>query len=229
MEPKILRVERVFPISLLQGRGYAWFENVFDGLVEEIKLRLCGCFVDKQATFVLNHEMYRLFYSVAPAIKGPYWNGIYIKEDLTPDYLPWNKDENPKGRILLEYREPVYIPFELTERKNTMPPESVINGFKIKELHLAIPTDLKIKKVIFNDPATIVFWNDGTKTVVKCQENDTFDHEKGLAMCIAKRFIGLKDFYKAFNPAFDKWLENLTVSEESIFERWNKAIEGIRK
>lgn len=25
-----------------------------------------------------------------------------------------------------------------------------------------------IKKVIFNDPATIVLWNDGTKTVVKC-------------------------------------------------------------
>ena len=28
---------------------------------------------------------------------------------------------------------------------------------------------LKIERVIFNAPATIVFWNDGTKTVVKCQ------------------------------------------------------------
>ena len=39
----------------------------------------------------------------------------------------------------------------------------------------------KIEKVIFNDPATIVIWADGSKTVVKCQEGDVFDKEKGLA------------------------------------------------
>ena len=38
----------------------------------------------------------------------------------------------------------------------------------------------KIKKVIFNEPATIVFWNDGTKTVVKTSPNDKFDKEKGI-------------------------------------------------
>ena len=43
----------------------------------------------------------------------------------------------------------------------------------------------EIKNVIFNDPATIVFWEDGTKTVVKCQDGDEFDPEKGLAMAIA--------------------------------------------
>ena len=213
MEPRTLRIERVFPNSFLQGRGYAWFESVFDILVEEMKLRLCGCFLDKQATFVMNREMYRLFYSVAPITKGPYWNGIYVKEDLTPEHILWDTNEKPKGRILLEYREQIFIPFELTERRNDMPPESVINGFKIKELHLAIPKDLKIEKVIFNDPATIVFWNDGTKTVVKCRVGDIFDHEKGLAMAIVKKYMGLKEFYKAFNPAFDKWLSELTVDD----------------
>ena len=48
---------------------------------------------------------------------------------------------------------------------------------------------LEIKKVIFNDPATIVFWKDGTKTVVKC-ENEEFDEEKGLAMAIVKSVFG---------------------------------------
>jgi len=38
----------------------------------------------------------------------------------------------------------------------------------------------KIKEVIFNEPATIVFWNDGTKTVVKTSPNDKFDKEKGI-------------------------------------------------
>ena len=205
MEPRVLRVERVFPNSFLQGRDYSWFQMVFNSLVEEIKLRLCGCFIYKQATFVMNREMYRLFYSVAPMIKGPYWDGIYIKEDLTPDCIPWDKDEKPKGRILLEYREPVYIPFELTERRNTMP----LGSFKPVEVHFAIFKDLEIEKVIFNNPATIVLWNDGTKTVVKAQEGDGWDMEKGLAMCIAKKMLGLKKFYKAYNEGTDKyWEEN---------------------
>ena len=59
-----------------------------------------------------------------------------------------------------------------------------------------------IKNVIFNDPATIVFWGDGTKTVVKA-ENEPFDPEKGLAMAIAKKSLGNKgDYYNEFK----KWL-----------------------
>lgn len=53
----------------------------------------------------------------------------------------------------------------------------------------------EIKNVIFNDPATIVFWNDGTKTVVKCQPGDSFDPEKGLAMAIVKKAYGNKGSY----------------------------------
>lgn len=52
-----------------------------------------------------------------------------------------------------------------------------------------------IKNVIFNPPATVVYWTDGTKTVVKCTENDTFDPEKGLAMAIAKRCAGNNGTY----------------------------------
>lgn len=53
----------------------------------------------------------------------------------------------------------------------------------------------EIKNVIFNDPATIVFWEDGTKTVVKCQDGDEFDPEKGLAMAIVKKAYGNKSNY----------------------------------
>lgn len=55
-------------------------------------------------------------------------------------------------------------------------------------------TATRTKDVIFNDPATIVFWNDGTKTVVKA-ENEPFDREKGLAMAISKKFLGNKGNY----------------------------------
>lgn len=56
-------------------------------------------------------------------------------------------------------------------------------------------TAASIKNVIFAPPATIVYWSDGSKTVVKCSEKDVFDPEKGLAMAIAKRCGGNKDSY----------------------------------
>lgn len=52
-----------------------------------------------------------------------------------------------------------------------------------------------IKNVIFAPPATIVYWSDGSKTVVKCSEKDIFDPEKGLAVAIAKRCGGNKGSY----------------------------------
>ena len=61
---------------------------------------------------------------------------------------------------------------------------------------------LKIKKVIFNDPATIILWTNGEKTVVKCSEGDEFDREKGLAMAICKEILGdkFKSTFKEFAP-----------------------------
>lgn len=66
-----------------------------------------------------------------------------------------------------------------------------------------------IKNVIFNEPATIVFWADGTKTVVKA-ENEDFDPEKGLAMAITKKVYGNKGSY--FNQ-IRKWV-NTYYEEE---------------
>ena len=51
-----------------------------------------------------------------------------------------------------------------------------------------------IVDVIFNGPATIVKWTDGTKTVVKCRD-EAFDKEKGLAMAICKKVMGNKGNY----------------------------------
>lgn len=62
-----------------------------------------------------------------------------------------------------------------------------------------------IRKVIFNDPATVVLWSDGTKTVVKCGPEDTFDMEKGLAMAIVKKMAGNDNrFHKVFKQYLKK-------------------------
>ena len=94
----------------------------------------------------------------------------------------------------------------------------------------------RIKNVIFNDPATIVFWSDNTKTVVKAQD-EPFDPEKGLAMAISKRALGNKFIY--YNE-IKKWLpkeKNETIIGKVITSEANsdgilvtaKVVDGIFK
>ena len=49
---------------------------------------------------------------------------------------------------------------------------------------------LYIDKVIFNGPATIVYWDDGTKTVVKCKPDDPYSKDAGVAMATLKKILG---------------------------------------
>lgn len=64
-----------------------------------------------------------------------------------------------------------------------------------------INLDKEIDHVVFNNPATIVFWKDGTKTVTKCHSEDTFNKETGLAMCIIRKLTGNKHY----NTVFEKY------------------------
>lgn len=73
-----------------------------------------------------------------------------------------------------------------------------------------------IKKVIFNVPATIVLWEDGTKTVVKCGDYDVFDPEKGLAMAIAKKALGNKYNYY---DIFEEWILEETAPENTFVDQ----------
>jgi hypothetical protein len=66
-----------------------------------------------------------------------------------------------------------------------------------------------IKDVIFNDPATIILWEDGTKSVVKATD-ESYDPEKGMAMAIARKALGNKGNY--YN-VFEKWLTEAEKGE----------------
>lgn len=46
-----------------------------------------------------------------------------------------------------------------------------------------------VENILFRPPATIVFWKDGTKTVVKVY-NEVYDPEKAFAMAFLKRYMG---------------------------------------
>lgn len=76
--------------------------------------------------------------------------------------------------------------------------DSLANAIRIMSSN---SVSVKLKRVIFNDPATIVMWEDGTKTVVKAN-NEPFDKEKGLAMAICKKVYGNKG---NFNNIFKQY------------------------
>lgn len=87
-----------------------------------------------------------------------------------------------------------------------------------------IPEPPTIKNVYFNDPVTVVIWNDGTKTIVRCQPGDTYSKETGLALCIAKKYLGNKG---NFNEVFKKWIPEETEPVEEAIEVEDKETGAI--
>lgn len=98
-----------------------------------------------------------------------------------------------------------------------------------------------IEKVLFQNPATIVFWSDGTKTVVNCMDNveikkkvvdgkevtirkpkkaDTYSEEAGLAMAIVKKWAGNNGNY---NNIFREFIPGMAEYEKDVKKSAKKA------
>lgn len=63
------------------------------------------------------------------------------------------------------------------------------------------------EKIIHNGPATIVFWSDRTKTVVKCSENDVYDPFDAFTAALAKKIYGTTSSVKTM-------LKKVTVEQK---------------
>lgn len=107
------------------------------------------------------------------------------------------------------------------EYKTVIVPEPKLNILS-KDFIIKTKNDIK---VIFNDPATILFMN-GKKYVSKAH-NEPFDEEKGLLMCLAKaqgishlelkRMIkGAKREYKPLPPKERKSINGVSVKIEQL-------------
>lgn len=94
------------------------------------------------------------------------------------------KETHPGYCFCTDWLEPAPVTPPVDE-----PKEKAKAKYKVGEKGLGID------RVLFNKPATIVFWADGTKTVVKCRKGDKWDAEKGLAMACAKKLLGNENGY----------------------------------
>lgn len=176
---------------------------------------------------VLNREGFeRVFESVEKQLGLSSWK----KYLPTASYLP-NYKFDPKQLLNNLYGSHI---FDSDARIDDVRFGAMIHD-RIKNLnksHKPTPTKTipEIKNVLFNNPATIVFWADGTKTVVKAQD-EGYDHEKGLAMAICKKALGNSSKYY---DVFKKWFEEdhkrevpkkkLEIGIDDLLKRLDEAI-----
>ena len=101
---------------------------------------------------------------------------------------------------------PTVFPKDLTISFNSWTPKVPTYKEKYKSY--------QIEKVIVSGPATIVFFSDKTKIVVKCSEGETFDLEKALALAIARKALGNKGSYLNFIKDGIKKAEYIDIKED---------------
>lgn len=68
-----------------------------------------------------------------------------------------------------------------------------------------------IERVIYNNPATVVFWSDGTKTISKIHGGDAYSPEVGLILCVLKKIHGSTNTRKLLH----QWVPESAYSENT--------------
>jgi len=82
------------------------------------------------------------------------------------------------------------------------------NGITFKSDSYIVYEDLIPTKVIFNNRATVCYFPDGDKVVVKAAPDEQFIKEIGVAMCIIRKL------FKGNRTAFLKLVENAYQQEQ---------------
>ena len=91
-----------------------------------------------------------------------------------------------------------------------------------------------IKDVIFNYPATIILWKDGTKTIVKARKGETYDPEKGFAMAVCKKMFGNEgNYYKVFKeyvptPYYIPKKSDMVLKDRAIESEVDKIVADMK-
>ena len=84
-----------------------------------------------------------------------------------------------------------------------------------------------IVKVVFNKPATIVWFADGDKVIVKAYDED-FDKEKGVAMAVMRKLYGTRAYFNkvmenAIDQNKDEKVENVAINIQDNMKKEHKC------
>ena len=165
-------------------------------------------------------------------------DSLALKVFFTHSYRYFDRSDKKSGANIIEFSDiPKATDFlaryiyriETEERGNNA--KNLINtfygltgSFNFDDLgprHITykiIPLSMQISKVIYHNPATIVFWKDGTKTVVKCQEDDKYTYSAGIMHAIIRKM------YEDNSRKYSEILSYISAAEE-----FDKACDAISK
>lgn len=101
-----------------------------------------------------------------------------LKNHASKYGLFWFKKENVTPSL-----------FDAPKRNDAIIPAALAKAF-LNFTFGAPRASLGVKQVIFSGPKTIVFWLDGTKTIVSCGEGDHNDPYAGFCAAVTKRVFG---------------------------------------
>lgn len=90
----------------------------------------------------------------------------------------------------VEHLYEVTLAPENVEIIGTVPLHPSANRQSFRLLNYEPAYHLNVDRIIFSPPATIVFWKDGTKTVVKCAKGEPFSEYNGFAAALLKKVFG---------------------------------------
>ena len=197
------RVEQSMAVKIISDQGYVKYKTFFD-----------ACDIEKIDEEKENKEM--TSYKVGDIVDHPLYNESIIVDisEFETGYISimpltgyrrgqtilvsidnvkqadskliisiddYNKMNNEIERL----RKEAYIAHDTAASVAAL---ALINNFSNDNLP-------EIKEVLYHKPATIIFWKDGTKTVVKVQNKEKYDKEKGFVMAYLKKILGNEGNY----------------------------------
>ena len=83
-----------------------------------------------------------------------------------------------------------------------------------------------ITRVLYNGPATIIFWSDGTKTMTKCHDVDHYSAEVGFINAYLKRVVGSKEVHDAvcsWVPEDVNKMENRAITIADVRKKYKEV------
>lgn len=129
-------------------------------------------------------------------------------------YFKFNKEEPEEMGKKVKTLNDVWS--TLTEEQKNVVYYVIGKTLEEKGIKVPLPGPKKasINKIIFNGPATIVMWTDGTKTIVRCNDDSETidDREKAVFAACAKKLLGTNatgsNYLDRINPAIEEALQS---------------------
>lgn len=113
--------------------------------------------------------------------------------------LLYSQNESPDIKMAIGLQ--TYIPgarieSRVSRNSGRYPWDSTDRIDSVSKAYESIVRALAIDHIFYDDIATVVFWKDGTKTIVKCPEGTPYDEYTAFCVAVAKKFYGTNSAIK---------------------------------